>query len=328
MLPPSGAATGRAPGAAGRGRRGGSRAARRSWRCAGPPERHAAACARSEQSRLKYAAEMRQRRQVNQHPAAPRSHPGPKQEETLTEVNHAALKRCSCPDHEGPNPIPASEFSPSSGRKLNSRCRACRARMERQRRRLASPVDHGKFRPCLICGQPTASVLGVCQRTRACGNEYHRLFCEARPDIIREVNSRRNEKRRGGRPAKPIAVPVPMKPCSICAKPTRAALGVCAGPSCINERRRLERAVQKRIPSVYGVWFPAVRVLKVGFTTDTRNFIFAATARRKARCRGWDVEGAQCIWRQPGDLRTEAWIQSTLAFRWLPGLRAEAEPDL
>jgi hypothetical protein len=85
-----------------------------------------------------------------------------------------------------------------------------------------------------------------------------------------------------------------------------------------NELVRYRRQAQKGIPSVYAVWFPGPQVLKVGFTTDTQNSIFVGVARTRARRRGWGAEGASCIWKQPGDTRTEAWMQATLAFQWLP----------
>jgi hypothetical protein len=83
-----------------------------------------------------------------------------------------------------------------------------------------------------------------------------------------------------------------------------------------NELARRQRQTQKGIPSVYAVWFPSPRVLKVGFTSDTRNSIFTGVARTRAKRRNWDTEGASCIWRQSGDTRTEAWMQATLSFRW------------
>jgi hypothetical protein len=35
-----------------------------------------------------------------------------------------------------------------------------------------------------------------------------------------------------------------------------------------------------------------------------------------------DGGDGRCIWKRPGDTRTEAWIQSTLAFRWLSPFKA------
>lgn len=67
---------------------------------------------------------------------------------------------------------------------------------------------------------------------------------------------------------------------------------------------------------MYAIWFPVAQGLKVGFTTETIDSIFVRMARRRAARRGWDTGGCRCIWRQPGDLRTEAWMQATLAFRW------------
>jgi hypothetical protein len=85
-----------------------------------------------------------------------------------------------------------------------------------------------------------------------------------------------------------------------------------------NEQVRRHRRKQKGEPSVYAVWFPSPQIVKVGFTTDTNDSIFVCTARTRATRRDWSTDDSRCIWKQPGDLRTEAWIQSTLAFRWQP----------
>jgi hypothetical protein len=138
--------------------------------------------------------------------------------------------------------------------------------------------------PCSMCGRPTASPLPVCSRPGGCRTESARL--------------RANEARRAELGSKTRRVPA-----------TRERR---------NERIRRHRQLQKGILSVYAVWFPSPRVLKVGFTTDTQNSIFTGVARTRAKRRSWDTEGASCIWRQPGDTRTEAWMQATLAFRWPP----------
>jgi hypothetical protein len=83
-------------------------------------------------------------------------------------------------------------------------------------------------------------------------------------------------------------------------------------------RRYRARRVREPHPSVYGVWFPVPRVLKVGFTTHKANSPFVAAARTRAARHGWDAAGGSCIWRMPGDTRTEAWMQVTLASRWRP----------
>jgi hypothetical protein len=150
--------------------------------------------------------------------------------------------------------------------------------------------------PCSICGQPTRSRLRVCARPGKCATEYNRLLArEARGSDLR----------------------TPAHLCSLCGQPTTSNFQVCSGPSCINEYRRLERVAQKGTSSVYAVWFPDPQVLKIGFTVHTTDSIFTCVARRRAERRDWDIEGSRCIWKQPGDLRTEAWVQSTLAFRWL-----------
>lgn len=157
---------------------------------------------------------------------------------------------------------------------------------------------YGPEHPCSMCGLPTISRLPMCTRPGKCATEYKRLM---------------------KREARGSDLHTPAHPCSLCGQPTTSRFPVCGGPSCINEYRRLERIAQKGVPSVYAVWFPAVQVLKVGFTTDTNNGIFIATARNRAASRrGWDTDGCRCIWKQPGDLRTEAWMQATLAFRWRP----------
>lgn len=120
-------------------------------------------------------------------------------------------------------------------------------------------------------------------------------------------------------------------PCSLCERRTTAKGGVCARLSCRpgyiqkapskevrNERVRRGRSIQRGAPSVYAVWFPLPRILKTGFTEHSQPSIFSSAARQKATRRGWDTTGATCIWRRPGDTRTEAWMQASLAFRWWP----------
>jgi hypothetical protein len=64
-------------------------------------------------------------------------------------VESARLKRCPCPEHGGPNPLPVSEFGKDRSRPdgLNRRCKACarrasarwaKANPEKGRRRLAN----------------------------------------------------------------------------------------------------------------------------------------------------------------------------------------------
>ena len=68
-------------------------------------------------------------------------------------------------------------------------------------------------RPCEICGAPTASKYGVCQRTRACKNE-----------LIQRVHTRTSDVR---------------QPCEICGKPTWSEYGVCNRlPDCRPEHGR------------------------------------------------------------------------------------------
>ena len=45
-------------------------------------------------------------------------------------TDSASVKRCACPEHEGPNPLPVSEFSKdrSASDDLTSRCKTCRNR--------------------------------------------------------------------------------------------------------------------------------------------------------------------------------------------------------
>ena len=51
------------------------------------------------------------------------------------------LKHCSCPQHEGPNPVPVSRFGPRPERNgLRSRCKACEAR-KRVSSRNADPEE-------------------------------------------------------------------------------------------------------------------------------------------------------------------------------------------
>lgn len=233
------------------------------------------------------------------------------------------LRRCSCPEHDGPNPVSVHEFSRSgpNGKKLHCWCKPCRARAARISRASAGKKPKpGK--PCLVCGEPTTAPVQVCQRTRACAREYKRLEYQrdSQPFLARTKRWRQKQPRPGKLARFPLRPPPLAKPCTSCGQPTASALGICSAPSCINEHRRLERTAQRQDdkPSVYAVWFPASRVLKVGFTAHKTDSLFVSTARTKAKRRGWNIESAGCIWKRPGDLRTEAWMQSTLAFRWHP----------
>lgn len=123
-------------------------------------------------------------------------------------------------------------------------------------------------------------------------------------------------------------------PCSVCGRPTRSELGICAARSgpCHNARGRADRAAHPEVrrsiarrqrgkmpagsPAVYAIWFPRPEILKVGFTRKNVTKVFIASARSKARRRNLDVTGSACVWLRPGDERTEAWIQATLAFKW------------
>jgi hypothetical protein len=122
----------------------------------------------------------------------------------------------------------------------------------------------------------------------------------------------------------------------MCGKPTNSRYEVCnrEGTPCRAEYQRLwnldqdkahrnevarrYRRNQKCAPSVYAILFPEPGVLKVGLTTSSSAALYVGIARVGARKRGWDVTGSTCIWKQPGDVRVEAWMQATLAFRW-PG---------
>jgi hypothetical protein len=242
----------------------------------------------------------------------------------VTQVNHAALKRCSCPEHEGPNPLPVSMFSPSSKRGkagVQPRCKVCRATAARLSRR-ADGTE--KFRPCLVCGAPTSSALGVCRRTPACTAECSRLmrqqYPERRNEYVRRYRAKLAKPERPQGLKKPEPVIRPAHPCASCGRPTRSASPVCSRSPCVNEYRRLERVGQQRFRAsfVYGVWFPAAHVLKVGFTSHVTDSPFVCSARTRAERRKWETAGSGRIWKQPGDLRTEAWMQATLAFRWEP----------
>jgi hypothetical protein len=83
-----------------------------------------------------------------------------------------------------------------------------------------------------------------------------------------------------------------------------------------NEIARRYRHRQKGAPAVYGILFPAPAILKVGHTTSSSSALYVGIARHGARTRGWEVGGSSCIWKKAGDVRTEAWMQATLAFQW------------
>ena len=182
----------------------------------------------------------------------------------------------------------------------------------------------GPEHPCSLCGLPTRSRYSVCNRPGKCRAEGKRLSREALAQGL----------------ASPCRGLAAEHPCSICGRPTRSSFPMCAridtrcsveyqratdasrkgdwrnGGEGRNAAVRRRRQEQKGEPSVYAIWFPIPQGLKVGFTTDTVESLFVRQARRRAVRRGWDHGGSRCIWRQPGDLRTEAWIQSTLSFRW------------
>jgi len=91
---------------------------------------------------------------------------------------------------------------------------------------------------------------------------------------------------------------------------------VCNHPSCHNAYARARTAALGGGECVYGVWFPPARILKVGFSSRLTDARIASSARGRAKKHNLDASGGQCIWKQPGDARTEAWMQATLAFRW------------
>lgn len=128
----------------------------------------------------------------------------------------------------------------------------------------------------------------------------------------------------------------PLKECALCGLPTQSRFAVCnrEGTPCRAEYQRLwnqqqdkthrnevarrYRHNQKTDPAVYAILFPVPAVLKVGLTTHRSSALYLGTARQGAKRRGWDTTGSSVIWRQPGDVRAEAWLQATLSFRW-PG---------
>jgi hypothetical protein len=145
--------------------------------------------------------------------------------------------------------------------------------------------------PCTECGHPTSSKYGIC-RSPACRNAYQRKRDESqKPDDLRKL-------------------------CTSCGRPTTSALNICGRRSCHNEYARARTAASGSGSSVYAVWFPVPSVLKVGFSKHTVESRIACSVRGRARERSWDTGGSACIWQRPGDNRTEAWMQATLAFRW------------
>lgn len=176
----------------------------------------------------------------------------------------------------------------------------------------------GPEHPCSLCGQRTRSRYPACNRPGKCREECKRLSRTAVPAAS----------------ASPRREQAVEHPCSICGRLTRSSFPMCArrDTRCSAEYQRVtdasrkwagrnaavrrRRREQKGEPSIYAVWFPIPQGLKVGFTMDTVESLYVHQARRRAASRGWDTGGCRLIWRMPGDLRTEAWIQATLAFRW------------
>lgn len=148
--------------------------------------------------------------------------------------------------------------------------------------------------PCTVCGDLTSSKYGICVATPACNRAYQRQrWAALRPEDTSTS-----------------------KPCTSCGRPTVAEGGVCARPSCWNAYQRERTASQGGGSSVYAVWLPSPRILKLGFSAYTASSKVVCGVRGRAKERNWDTAGDRCIWMQPGDTRTEAWMQATLAFRW------------
>lgn len=69
---------------------------------------------------------------------------------------------------------------------------------------------------------------------------------------------------------------------------------------------------------IYAVHFPKAGVVKIGCSGNRSASVYVSAARQGARSRGWITEDSQRIWHEPGDERTEAFIQASPAFEW-PG---------
>jgi hypothetical protein len=160
--------------------------------------------------------------------------------------------------------------------------------------------------PCTECGRLTASKYQICPRRPACRPAYIQASNRAAAERLRELRG----------PTEPS------KPCASCGQPTTSALDVCARPSCWNAYARARTVAQGGGSFVYGVWFPSSCILKVGWSTRLTNARIGSSARGRAKRYNLDAGDGQCIWKRPGDTRTEAWIQSTLAFRWLTPFKA------
>lgn len=68
---------------------------------------------------------------------------------------------------------------------------------------------------------------------------------------------------------------------------------------------------------IYAVHFPeAGGVLKIGCSGNRSPAVYVNAARQGARRRGWSIENSSRVWYEAGDLRTECYVQSVLAFEW------------
>lgn len=87
-------------------------------------------------------------------------------------------KRCASPDHEGPNPLPLTEFNKNTAHLdgLASRCRTC-DRAGQQRYRDEKRGGPAQLRTCRNCGGPLSarSLAGVCRRNPDCAKLRARL---------------------------------------------------------------------------------------------------------------------------------------------------------
>lgn len=200
---------------------------------------------------------------------------------------------------------------------------------------MKSGYKAGPEHPCSMCGLPTRSKFPACTRPGKCRIEYTRLrWREVHGSDLREtLRAEQAAGRAAGKTAVRAAREQRIHPCSLCGRPTASEFPMCARTDrkCnvshasfrrahhkerANESARRHRAKQKGESSVYAIWFPVPRVLKIGFTAHANNSIFVSVARTRAGCRQLDTDASSCIWKQPGDVRTEAWIQATLSFRW------------
>lgn len=103
-----------------------------------------------------------------------------------------------------------------------------------------------------------------------------------------------------------------------CGRRDPAHKGAHRGTKNLENNKRLSlngnRATRVQGGRIYAIHFPAIDLLKVGFSSYKGSYALVA-ARNNARRRLGIAEGVE-IWTAAGDFRHEAFVQAVLAFKY------------